>query len=35
MKIEGRNAVAEAIAGSTTIDRLVVQKGLRDAGAEK
>ncbi len=35
MKIEGRNAVAEAIAGSITIDRLVVQKGLRDAGAER
>ena len=35
MKIEGRNAVAEAIAAGTTIDRLVVQKGLRDAGAER
>ena len=35
MKIEGRNAIAEAIAAGTTIDRLVVQKGLRDAGAER
>ncbi len=35
MKIEGRNAVAEAIAGKQTIDRLVVQKGLKDVGANK
>ncbi|MCL2061540.1 MAG: 23S rRNA (guanosine(2251)-2'-O)-methyltransferase RlmB [Firmicutes bacterium] len=35
MKIEGRNAVAEAIAAKTTIDRLVVQKGLKDAAANK
>lgn len=35
MKIEGRNAVSEAIAGKTTIDRLVVEKGLKDAGANK
>jgi 23S rRNA (guanosine2251-2'-O)-methyltransferase len=35
MKIEGRNAVAEAVAGKQTIDRLVVQKGLKDTGANK
>ncbi|MBR6773353.1 MAG: 23S rRNA (guanosine(2251)-2'-O)-methyltransferase RlmB [Clostridia bacterium] len=35
MKIEGRNAVAEALAAGITIDRLVVRKGLRDAGAER
>ena len=35
MKIEGRNAVAEAINSGTTIDRLVVEKGLRDVGANK
>lgn len=29
MKIEGRNAVAEAVKAGTTIDRLVAQKGLR------
>lgn len=34
MKITGRNAVAEALRGDVTIDRLVVQKGLRDSGAE-
>ncbi len=35
MKIEGRNAVAEAVNSSTTIDRLVVEKGLKDVGANK
>jgi 23S rRNA (guanosine2251-2'-O)-methyltransferase len=35
MKIEGRNAVSEAINAGTTIDRLIVEKGLRDAGANK
>lgn len=35
MKIEGRNAVAEAIKAGTTIDRLVVEKGLKDSGANK
>lgn len=35
MKIEGRNAVGEAIRSGKTIDRLLVQKGLRDAAANK
>lgn len=35
MKIEGRNAVGEAIKSGTTIDRLLVEKGLKDAGAQK
>jgi 23S rRNA (guanosine2251-2'-O)-methyltransferase len=35
MKIEGRNAVGEAIAGKTTIDRLIVQKGLKDVSANR
>ncbi len=35
MKIEGRNAVAEAIAAGKTLDRLIVQKGLKDAGANR
>jgi len=35
MKIEGRNAVAEAIKAGTTIDRLIVEKGLKDASANK
>lgn len=35
MKIEGRNAVSEAIAAGTTIDRLVIEKGLKDASANK
>lgn len=35
MKIEGRNAVAEAIKSGKTIDRLVVAKGLADTGANK
>ena len=35
MKIEGRNAVSEAIAAGTTIDRLIVEKGLKDIGANK
>lgn len=35
MKIEGRNAVAEAVNSNTTIDRLVVEKGLKDVGANK
>ena len=34
MKIEGRNAVAEAVKAGTTIDRLVAQKGLKDASAQ-
>ena len=33
MKIYGRNAVSEAIRSGQTIDRLVVQEGLRDANA--
>ncbi len=35
MKIEGRNPVAEAIKSGTTIDRLVVQKGLKDQSANR
>ncbi len=35
MKIEGRNPVGEAIASGSTIDRLVVEKGLKDVGANK
>lgn len=35
MKIEGRNAVSEALKAGTTIDRLLVEKGLKDAGAQK
>ncbi|MDE7395555.1 MAG: 23S rRNA (guanosine(2251)-2'-O)-methyltransferase RlmB, partial [Clostridiales bacterium] len=35
MKIEGRNAVGEAIASGKTIDRLLIQKGLKDAGANR
>lgn len=35
MKIEGRNAVAEAIKAGSTIDRLIVEKGLGDASAQK
>lgn len=35
MKIEGRNAVAEAIRSGKTIDRLLVQKGLKDSAANK
>jgi len=35
MKIEGRNAVAEAIKAGTTIDRLIVEKGMKDASANK
>jgi len=35
MKIEGRNAVSEAILAGTTIDRLLVEKGLKDVGANK
>ncbi len=35
MKIEGRNAVAEAIKAGNTIDRLIVEKGLKDAGAQR
>lgn len=34
MKIEGRNAVTEAVKAGTTIDRLVAQKGLKDASAQ-
>lgn len=35
MKIEGRNSVYEAIKAGTTIDRLLVEKNLKDAGAQK
>ncbi|MDR3317972.1 MAG: 23S rRNA (guanosine(2251)-2'-O)-methyltransferase RlmB [Clostridiales bacterium] len=35
MKIEGRNSVSEAINAGTTIDRLVVSKELKDAGANR
>ena len=35
MKIEGRNAVGEAVRSGKTIDRLLVQKGLKDAAANK
>lgn len=35
MKIEGRNAVGEAIRAGKTIDRLLVQKGLKDAAANR
>ena len=35
MKIYGRNSVAEALKEGTTIDRLVVQKDLKDAGANR
>lgn len=35
MKIIGRNAVIEAIKAGQTIDRLVVAKDLKDAGAQK
>ncbi len=35
MKIEGRNAVGEAIRAGKTIDRLLVQKGLKDTAANK
>ena len=35
MKIYGRNAVEEALKAGTTIDRLVVQKDMKDAGANR
>jgi len=35
MKIEGKNAVMEAIKSKTTIDRLVVAKGLSDSASQK
>lgn len=35
MKIEGRNAVTEALKAGSTLDRLLVEKGLKDAGAQK
>ena len=35
MKIEGKNAVAEAINSGTTIDRLIVEKGLKDHSSNK
>lgn len=35
MKIEGRNAVSEALKAGSTIDRLLVEKGLKDVGAQK
>lgn len=34
MKIEGKNAVLEAIKSQQTIDRLVVQKGLKDPASQ-
>ncbi|MDR0855943.1 MAG: 23S rRNA (guanosine(2251)-2'-O)-methyltransferase RlmB [Clostridiales bacterium] len=35
MKISGKHAVAEAIASGRTIDRLVVQKGLKDGISQR
>jgi len=35
MKITGRNAVHEAIKAGTTIDRLIVEKGMKDTSANK
>lgn len=35
MKIEGRNAVLEAIKSGNTIDKLLVQNGQKDANAQK
>ncbi len=35
MKIEGKNAVSEAVNAGTTIDRLIVEKGLKDIGSNK
>ena len=35
MKVEGRNAVAELLKTDKTIDRLVIAKGLKDAGANQ
>ena len=35
MKIYGRNAVEEALKAGTTIDRPVVQKDMKDAGANR
>lgn len=35
MKVEGRNAVTELLKTDKTIDRLIVAKGLKDAGANK
>jgi len=35
MKILGRNSVSEAIASTKTIDRLIVQKGLKDVQANR
>ena len=35
MKIYGRNAAEEALKSGTTIDRLVVQRDLRDVGANR
>ncbi|MDR1138775.1 MAG: 23S rRNA (guanosine(2251)-2'-O)-methyltransferase RlmB [Clostridiales bacterium] len=35
MKIEGKNAVYEAINAGTTIDRLIVQKGLTDHSSQR
>lgn len=35
MKIEGRNSVYEAIKAGNTIDRLLVEKNLKDAGAQR
>ena len=34
MKIEGRNAVYEALKSDTTIDRLVVQRALKDSASQ-
>lgn len=35
MKVEGRNAVSELLKTDKTVDRLIVSKGLKDAGANK
>ena len=35
MKREGRNSVYEAIKAGNTIDRLLVEKNLKDAGAQR
>ena len=35
MKIEGKNAVAELIKTDKTIDKILVQNGMRDDGSRK
>ena len=35
MKVEGRNAVSELLKTDKTIDRLIIAKGLKDAGANR